>query len=121
MYYKYLLGLLEGGLYDEFYREMADGMVCNMQPSAYGRSILQNSSFIVSDVCEDKSLIGRGFQPRLIGANAEILSMLSLMFIGDKGFVCEEGELFFIPRPKLHYRLFDKNRNAELRVSGTRR
>lgn len=107
MHYKYLLGLLESGLYDEFYQNMKEGFVCYMDPAVYGRSPLQNSSFIVSSAGIDAALVGRGFQPRLTGANSEVLSMVLVMFFGEKMFYTENGELRFAFEPKLHNSLFD--------------
>lgn len=118
MHYKYLLGLLEGGLYDEFYQNMHEGFVCYMDPAVYGRSVLQNSSFIVSSAGTDPALVGRGFQPRLTGANAEILSMVIMMFIGERLFYMEDGILKFEFAPKLHASLFDKNNEAVFKLFG---
>jgi hypothetical protein len=114
MHYKYLLALLESGLYDEFYQSAREGLVCYMDPSVYGRSVLQNSSFIVSGVAEDKKLVGRGFQPRLTGANAEVIGMVIGMFLGRKLFYLDKGELVFAFEPKLHSRLFDGGGRASV-------
>lgn len=119
MHYKYLLGLLESGLYDEFYRNMHEGFVCYMDPSVYGRSVLQNSSFIVSSAGRDKALVGRGFQPRLTGANAEVISMVIGMFLGEKLFYMDGGRLCFAFEPKLHASLFDEKGEASFRIFGT--
>lgn len=42
-----------------------------MDPSVYGRSTLENSSFIASSVNPDESMHGRGFVARLSGTTAE--------------------------------------------------
>ena len=52
----------------------------------YGRSILENSSFIVSSVFPDASLRGTGFVARLSGSTAEFLNMWLLMNVGKRPF-----------------------------------
>ena len=42
MTYKYLLGLLKGGLYNEYLEEIKTNLTCFMDPSVYGRSTLKN-------------------------------------------------------------------------------
>lgn len=109
MHYKYLLGLIEAGLYDQFYSEIENGLVCNFDPKVYKRSIVQNSSFIVSSECDDPNLHGRGFQPRLTGANSEVLSMFIQMFLGRNPFKMIDGKLRFELTPVLNGELFDEN------------
>ena len=48
MEYKYLLGLLKGGLWDEFFQVIKTALPPFMDPEVYGRSTLENSSFIAS-------------------------------------------------------------------------
>jgi len=48
MSYKFYLELLRGGLYEEFFAEIATGMCAFMDPQVYGRSPLEACSFIVS-------------------------------------------------------------------------
>jgi len=48
MEFKYLLGLLKSGLYDEFFDSVKTCFPCFLKPEIYGRSILENSSFISS-------------------------------------------------------------------------
>ena len=86
MEYKYLLELLEAGLYEEFYSDFKNVLVCFHDPARYGRSILENSSFIVSSAFSDKSLIGNGFVARLSGATAEFLHIWRIMNVGKKPF-----------------------------------
>ena len=56
------------------------------KPEVYGRSILENSSFIVSSGNPDPSLHGNGFVARLSGATAEFIQMLLFMTAGQKPF-----------------------------------
>lgn len=109
MDYKFLLGILESGQYEEFYRQMRTNLVPFMDPKVYGRSTLENSSFIATSNFVDKKVHGQGFQPRLSGANAEFLSMWFLMFVGEKAFEYKDQKLSFILEPKLDKSFFDEN------------
>ena len=107
MEYKFLLELLRAGLYEEFYEEMKNAMPPFLDPAVYGRSILENSSFIVSSAFPDETLHGRGFQPRLSGASAELVSMWTIMTGGQRPFFTDKnGELAFGLRPALAAWLF---------------
>ena len=55
MAYKYLLEVLRAGLHEEFFAEMRGGLVPFVDPAVYGRSPLENSSFIVSSAHPDES------------------------------------------------------------------
>ena len=109
MCYKYLLGLLKAGLYERFYEEMKVNYVYNMDPYVYGRSPIENSSFIVPTCNPNTRMHGQGQFARLTGANAEVLDMFYLMFLGDKAFELKDGELVFAPSPKLSKEFFDNN------------
>lgn len=109
MSYKYLLGLLKAGYYQEFYKECQTNLVCNMGPYVYGRSTIENSSFIVPTCNPDKKNHGRGFFARLTGANAEMINMVNIMFIGEKPFSFVDGVLHFELNPKLPASFFDEN------------
>jgi len=113
MTYKYLLGLLKAGYYEEFYKEVKNNFPIYMDVNVYGRNPLENSSFIVPTCNPDKELHGQGFFARLTGANAEILNMVTIMFLGDNLFIVNENnELEFRVSPKLHASLFDENNEA---------
>ncbi|MFA5059772.1 MAG: hypothetical protein WC676_04010 [Candidatus Omnitrophota bacterium] len=102
MEYKFLLELLRNGLYEEFYENLKNTAVPFLDPKIYGRSILENSSFIVSSAHDDKNLHGRGFVARLSGTTAELLHIWILMNIGEKPFsVNVKGELSLQFRPVL--------------------
>lgn len=105
MTYKYLLGLLKGGLYDEFYEEIKTNLVCFMDPEVYGRSTLENSSFIASSLNPNPSVRGQGFVARLSGSTAEMLSIWNKMMYGESIFRAED-ELVFAPKPVLHADFF---------------
>lgn len=101
MEYKYLYALLKAGLYDEFYSDIKTALIPFLSPDVYGRSILENSSFLASSANPDKKIHGRGFVSRLSGSTTEMLSMWITMFAGDKLFDYEDGELTLTLEPKL--------------------
>jgi hypothetical protein len=110
MSYKFYLELLRHGLFHEFYSEMTSGgMLPFMDPSVYGRSLMECSSFIASSAFEDPSVRGRGFLARLSGSTAEFLSMWALMMVGPNPFFVDEetGELRMQLLPALPRWLFD--------------
>ena len=104
--YKYLLEVLRAGLFEEFFEDFKRGGVPFFDPQTYGRSPLENSSFIVSSAHPDQALHGRGFVARLTGATAEFLSMWSLMMAGPRPFFMKDGELRLALRPALPGWLF---------------
>ncbi|MDO5152149.1 MAG: hypothetical protein Q4D50_02180 [Eubacteriales bacterium] len=93
MEYKYLLELLKSGLYPEFAQAFRDAAVPFLDPERYGRSPLENVSFIASSVNPDPATHGRGYVARLSGSTAEFLHMWQLMFFGGKPFTVKDGEL----------------------------
>lgn len=108
MSYKYLLAVLKAGLYEEFFRDLETSLVPFMDPAVYGRSTLENSSFIASSVNPDPFVRGRGFVARLSGSTAEFLSMWVYMMAGPGPFHMEDGQLIFRLAPRLPGRLFDE-------------
>lgn len=106
MAYKYLLAVLRAGLREEFFADMRSGLVPFLDPQVYGRSPLENSSFIVSSAHPDASLHGRGFVARLTGATAEFLNMWTLMMVGPQPFSMRDGALCLAFKPTLPDSLF---------------
>jgi hypothetical protein len=86
MSYKFYLQLIKGGLYEEFFSEVKTGLVPFMDQAVYGRSPLEASSFLVSSAFPNRKLHGTGFQARLSGSTAEMLSIWAEMFIGSQPF-----------------------------------
>jgi hypothetical protein len=109
MEYKYLLELLKGGLHEEFFEDMRNAMVPFLDPAVYGRSTLENSSFIASGANPDPSLHGNGFVARLSGSTAEFLSMWNVMMWGAHPFKMEQGQLCWKPAPVLPDWMFNKS------------
>lgn len=113
MSYKYLLELIKSGLHDEFYRDIETGIAPNLDPAVYGRSPLENVSFVVSSAFPDPKMHGRGLQPRLSGVTGEMVNIWILMTAGGAPFSMDmDGELRFALRPVLHPRLFTRGKKT---------
>jgi hypothetical protein len=106
MAFKYLLELLRAGLYEEFIDLLISHLPPFMDPATYGRSPLENSSFVVSSAHPDATLHGNGFVARLSGATAEFLSMWTQMTAGAQPFQLENGQLVLALKPILPGWLF---------------
>lgn len=120
MEYKYLLEILNCGLYDEFFAELKNCFVCFLDPQVYGRSILENSSFIVSSAHVNGKLHGRGFYARLTGTTAEVLHIWLNMMLGTRGpFFVKNGQLVFKPSPILKGDMF-LNKEITINLNGRR-
>ena len=113
MEYKYLLELLKNGLYKEYYQAINDALVPFQDPKIYGRSILENSSFILSSLNGDSKNHGRGYIARLSGSTAEYINMWSLMAFGKEPFKFQSGELVYAPEPNLTAELFTAEKRFE--------
>jgi len=112
MEYKYLLEVLKKGLYEEFFEDFKNALIPFQRPERYGRSIFENSSFVVSSAFPDKRMHGRGFVARLSGSTAEMLSIWLLMSIGKEPFfVDEKGGLNLRFSPILPSWFFTKKAN----------
>ncbi len=109
MEYKYFLELLRCGLVKEFFKEVRAALVPFLDPVQYGRSILQNSSFIVSSAHEDENLHGQGFVARLSGSTAELLHIWLVMNMGTRPFAMDgQGALTLTFAPLLPSWLFTR-------------
>ncbi len=107
MEYKLMLELLRAGLYEEFYENFRNVLIPFLKPQQYGRSILENSSFLVSSAHEDASLHGQGFVARLSGSTAEFLHMWLWMNAGKEPFRLDSrGKLILEFKPILPGWLF---------------
>jgi hypothetical protein len=106
MHYKFMLETLRSGLAQEFFDDLRRGLVAFHDPAVYGRSPLENSSFIASSRFPDPKVHGVGFVARLSGATAEWISMVLHMGLGAVPFRVVDGVLRFEPRPVLADWLF---------------
>jgi hypothetical protein len=106
MEYKYLLEVLNAGLYEEFIADFKSTLIPFQEPEIYKRSPLENSSFLVSSAHPDESLHGAGFVARLSGSTAEFLSIWNLMMVGKHPFTLKCGELCLQFSPTLPGWLF---------------
>jgi hypothetical protein len=101
MEHKLLLAMLQAQLYDEFYADARRCLVCFQDPEVYGRSPLENTSFIVSSRHPRPDYHGRGFLPRTSGTTAEVVHMLLIVSFGPRPFRVEDGELVLRFEPAL--------------------
>ncbi|QTL97235.1 hypothetical protein GM661_04200 [Iocasia frigidifontis] len=108
MEYKYLLELIKNQLYDEFFQALDDCLIAFQDPEIYGRSILENSSFIMSSSNPDEKNHGRGYIARLSGSTAEFLEIWTIIAVGIKPFRYENEKLVFEPKAILKTEFFTK-------------
>ena len=91
----------------------------NQPPARYGRSILENSSFLASSVYADSSLHGTGFVARLSGATAEFLHMWLWMTTGREPFrLRADGEVELRLSPILDGTFFNADGRFSFRLLG---
>ena len=109
MEYKYIFELLKNGLYAEFFEDFKNVLIPFQNPARYGRSILENSSFLVSSVFPDENLHGTGFVARLSGSTAEFISIWLYMCAGGQPFYLDkQGKLNLEFKPVLPSWLFSR-------------
>ena len=118
MEYKYILAMLKAGLYDEYYETITRALIPFLDPNMYGRSTLENSSFLASSANPNRDIHGRGFVARLSGSTTEMISMWIEMFMGEKVFTYEDGQLVLNFGPKLANWLFEDGK-ATFRLLST--
>jgi hypothetical protein len=105
MSYKYLIGMFKSGLYNDFYKDILTSMPPFMDPLTYGRSTLENVSFIATSNNPNPHNHGRGFVARLTGTTSEAITLMYLMFLGKTPFTFNEV-LEFRVEPKLPLSFF---------------
>jgi hypothetical protein len=118
MEYKYLLEVLRAGLYEHFFEDLKTTLIPFLDPKVYGRSILENSSFLVSSSHPDELLHGAGFVARLSGASAEFLSMWRWMMAGERPFLLEGDQLCLAFKPTLPGWLFSEDNTLSFKFLG---
>lgn len=118
MEYKYLLELLRSGLYKEFYEDFRNAAIPFMNPEVYGRSIYENSSFLVSSKYPNKALHGKGYVARLSGSTIEFISMWKQMMFGAHVLDMKEDKLIFAPQPAIPQYLIPKDGQVSAMLFG---
>ncbi len=118
MEYKYLLEVLRAGLYKEFFEDFKTALIPFLDPKVYGRSILENSSFLVSSAHPDELLHGAGFVARLSGATAEFISIWRRLMAGERPFFVQEDQLCLALRPILPGWLFNADNSITFKFLG---
>ena len=101
MEYKYLLETLKSGLYEEFFDDFHRMAIPFLDPDMYGRSTLENSSFLASSKNPNQRIHGKGFVARLSGSTVEFISMWKRMMFGEKPFVLKDGQLTALLTPAI--------------------
>ncbi|NGM85202.1 cellobiose phosphorylase [Paenibacillus sp. 7124] len=120
MSYKYLLELLKTGLTGPFFVEFRNTLIPFQDPAVYGRSTLENSSFLASGVNPDPTVHGRGYVARLSGSTAEFISIWMLMMAGKQPFRLGPGEeLILRLEPVLPGWLFSEDGRLSFRFLGS--
>ncbi|WP_408071287.1 hypothetical protein [Butyrivibrio sp. JL13D10] len=120
MEYKYLLEVIKSGMFREFAEDFHNALIPFMDPDIYGRSILENSSFIASSANPNEAIHGKGFVARLSGSTIEFLSMWKLIMFGSNPFIMVRGELVFKLEPTLpKYLISDINTVSARFMSST--
>lgn len=111
MEYKYILEILKSGLHNEFCEDLRNVLIPFNDPERYKRSILENSSFIVSSAYPQSEIHGAGFYARLSGATAEFIHMWLIMCAGMNPFsVDKNGKLLLSFSPILPNWLFTEKK-----------
>ena len=118
MEYKYLLELLKSGLYEEYFADLKKMGVPFLPYETYGRSPLENSSFLVSSANFNEKIHGKGFVARLSGSTAEFLQMWELMMNGEKLFTMQDGTLTFKLAPAIPAYLVKDDGKVETTLFG---
>lgn len=118
MEYKYLIELLRSGLYEEYFEAMHHALVPFLDPKVYGRSVLENSSFIASSANPNEKIHGRGFVARLSGSTAEFLHMWQIMMFGERPFTVEGDELVLAFKPTIPSYLIGEDKRIEAMFLG---
>lgn len=118
MEYKYILEVLNNGLYEEFFSDFKNVLVPFFDAEVYGRSPLENCSFIASSANPDETTHGGGFVARLSGAAAEFLSIWNAMMMGHKPFYMKEDKLCLELKPILPAWIFDEEGKVSFNLLG---
>lgn len=119
MSYKFILSMFKAHQYEMFFKEIQDAFPCYMNPSKYGRSILENSSFIATSRNPNPRVHGKGYVARLTGTTAEMLSMHVGIFFGYHLFSYHNHQLSFHLHPVLPHSFFTIDHQVETTLFGS--
>lgn len=119
MEYKYLLELLKNDLHNEFHEDLKTMCIPFLDFKVYGRSLLENSSFIASSANPDERIHGKGFVARLSGSTAEFLEIWQHMMFGKNFFENTNDELSLTFRPSIPDYLIPEQLKIETTFLGT--
>ena len=118
MEYKYLLELLKSGMYEEFAEDFHKAGIPFQPEDRYGRSCLENSSFLASSSNPNPEIWGKGYVARLSGSTVEFLQMWRIMMFGACPFSVEDGELNLRPEPMIPAYLLDQELSIRAKFLG---
>ncbi|MGL5978370.1 MAG: hypothetical protein ACRCZJ_05210 [Erysipelotrichaceae bacterium] len=118
MEYKYLLELLKSGMSERFIQAFHDAAVPFLDSEVYGRSVLENVSFIASSANPNAEIHGRGFVARLSGSTAEFLEIWYRMMFGGQVFSLQNDELCFQLQPTIPSYLVEKEATIDTTLLG---
>lgn len=118
MEYKYLLELLKAGMYSKFEEDFHNAAIPFLSENTYGRSLLENSSFIASSVNPNTHIHGKGFVARLSGSTAEFLQIWQIMMYGTNPFCIVDGELSLEFKPFIPKYLIGSNKEIKAKFLG---
>jgi len=119
MEYKYLLEILKADMYQEFIEDFHRAAIPFMKEEVYGRSLLENSSFIASSANPDEKIHGKGFVARLSGSTVEFIHMWQIMMFGKRPFSFREGALCLQFNPLIPDYLIGEAKVVEATFLGT--
>ena len=118
MEYKYLLELLKSGMYEEFAEDFHKAGIPFQPEERYGRSCLENSSFLASSSNPNPDIWGKGYVARLSGSTIEFLHMWRILMFGKNPFTVENGQLCLELAPAIPAYLLDDNLSIRARFLG---
>ncbi len=119
MEYKYLLEILKSGLYREYFADLKEAAIPFLDEEVYGRSILENSSFIASSANPNEDIHGKGFVARLSGSTVEFIHMWKIMMFGVSPFTtAEDGTLQLALAPAIPAYLIPESKQVEAEFLG---
>ena len=118
MEYKYLLELLRSGMYEEFAEDFHKAGIPFQPEERYGRSCLENSSFLASSSNPNPDIWGKGYVARLSGSTIEFLHMWRILMFGKNPFTVENGQLCLELAPAIPAYLLDDNLSIRARFLG---